>query len=282
MLEVYFESDKEAISFCENLFQLNKEIELHWKTTKAWGNYLQLEHRTPGTNFMETVARAMSGVFVAHRLTNMINSIIRRNYYYSNADEIERIMDLSHWICTGDDEDSQMVRNNKDSSKLLFSLFLEHINQSSTIHFDSLVSFQLKPFKEQIINYVGLAIDEFKREEEHQAFIDSLRGYIKNRQSTLNTIYILQGEAFTFFSSDGKPLSRMELLILMQKEPLYIVGLDTEEMNLSPLIAMAPEKIKIYGDNPADPKTLTVINIFQERATFESISRFPFRSYLKK
>lgn len=281
LLEVYFESDKEAISFCENLFQLNKEIELHWRTTKVWGNYLQLESRAAGTDFMETIARAMVGVFVTHRLTSMLNSIIRRNYYYSNADEIERILDLSYWICTGDDKDSQMVRNHKDPSKLLYSLLLSNIKQSGTIHFDSLISFQLKVFKDQLNHYVGLAIDEFKREEDHQAFIDSLRKYISKRKPVFNTIYILQGDSFSFYRPDGKRFSRMELQVLMQKEPLYIVGLDAEELNLSPLIAMAPEKIRIYGDDPADPKTLTVINIFQERATFESISKFPFRPHLK-
>ncbi|SFB24591.1 putative sporulation protein YtxC [Lentibacillus halodurans] len=281
MLEVYFESDKEAICFCEHLFQFNKQVELHWKTTKEWGNHLQLDYEVSDSDFMESIAKAMSGVFVTYRLTDMINSIIRRNYYYKNSDEIERIMDLSHWIFTGDDDDIQLVRNYKDPSQLLYSLFLTNIKHSEAIHFDSIVHFQLKIFKDQIIHYVGLAIDEFKREEDHQAFIDMLRGYITKRKPVYDTIHILQGNSFSFFTPDGKRFSRMELRMLMQKEPLYIVGLDADELNLSPLIAMAPEKIKIYGDDPSEPKTLTVINIFQERAEFEPFSSFPFPYDLK-
>ncbi|WP_382400558.1 putative sporulation protein YtxC [Lentibacillus salinarum] len=281
LLEVYFESDREAISFCEKLFQLNKQIELHWKTTEEWGNHLQLDNRVPENNFMESVAGAMVGVFVTHRLTDLISRIIRRNYYYTNSDEIERIMDLSHWIFSGDDDDSQMVRKNKDPSQLLYSLFLANIQQSGSIHFESIVNFQLKVFKNQLIHYVGLAIDEFKREEDHQAFIDMLRGYVKKRTPVVDTVHVLQGEAFSFFKSDGRQFSRMELRTLMQKEPLYIVGLDADELNLSPLITMAPEKIKIYGDDPSEPKTLTVINIFQERAEFTSISSFPFPYHSK-
>jgi hypothetical protein len=45
-------------------------------------------------------------------------------------------------------------------------------------------------------------------------------------------------------------------------------------------VAMAPEKIKIYGDHPSEPKTLTVINVFQERVDFEPYNNFPFAFYL--
>ncbi|GGJ84646.1 hypothetical protein GCM10007063_03930 [Lentibacillus kapialis] len=282
MLEVYFESDKEAISFCENLFQLNKKIELHWKTTEKWGNHLQLDYQESSDRFMEAVAGSMVKVFVAHRLTNMIDRIIKHNYYYSNSDEIERIMDLSHWIVAGNDEDSQFVRNNKDPRKLLHSLFLVNIKNSGTLHFNSLINFQLKVFKDQLIHYVGLAIDEFKREEDHQAFVDTLRNYIVKQKPEFEIIHVMQGEPFSFFKPDGKPFSRMELRVLMRDAPLYIVGLDTGELSLSPLIAMAPEKIKLFGDDPSDPKTLTVINIFQERVEFKPLGSFPFSHDLKK
>jgi len=73
----------------------------------------------------------------------------------------------------------------------------------------------------------------------------------------------------------------MELRTVMQNAPLYIVGLDEDEWNLAPLIAMAPKRIKIYGDLPSEPKTLTVINVFQERVDFEPIQKFPFPTYSK-
>ncbi|RYG74878.1 putative sporulation protein YtxC [Lentibacillus lipolyticus] len=276
MLEVYFESDKEAIRFCEYLFQINKKIELHWKNNKEWGNHLQLDYQVPGNDLMETIAEAMVGVFVSHRLTDMLDAIIKDYYYYSNADEIERIMDLSYRIVTGDVDDSLIIRNNKDPCRLLYSLFSANIKHSGAVHFDSIVNFQSKVFKDQLAHYVGLAIDEFKREEDHQAFIDMLRNHIGNRKSMFPEVYVLQGDPFTFYGPEGKRFSRIELRKLMQKEPLYMVGLDEDEWNLAPLIAMCPDTIHIYGDCPSDAKTLTVINVFQERVTFQPMNRFPF------
>ncbi|UJL45029.1 putative sporulation protein YtxC [Virgibacillus sp. NKC19-16] len=282
MLEIYFESDKEVIRFCEQLFSYNKQIELHWKTNKDWGNHLQLENRLAENGLIEAIAQSMTDVFIAHRLRNMIQSTIKRIYYYTNSDEIERILDLTEWIFAGEDADSLRVRSTEDPSQMLKSLFSASIKKETTIHYDSIVQFRLKDFRDQLVHYVGLAIDEFKREEDHQAFVNMLREYIVKKDPSFDTIHVLQGDAFTFYRQNGKQFSKMELRRLMKSEPLYIVGLDEDELNLAPLVAMAPKKIKMYGDDPSEPKTLTVINVFQEKVDFKAHHHFPFPHSLKK
>ncbi len=280
MLEVFFEHDKETISFCEHLFQYNKRIELYWRTHEEWGNHLQLDYENAGS-ITETAAQSMVDVFVIHRLADMIHDIIKNDYYYSNMEEIDRIADIALWLFYGEDKDSRHVRKDKDPSQLLKSIIIGNLENADMIHFDSIVNFQMKIFKDQLVHLVGLAIDEFKREEDHQAFIDSLREFIVTRTCTYSTVHVLQGNPFTFFKPDGKRFTRMELRLLMHNEPLYMVGLDEEELNLAPLVAMAPKKITIYGDHPSEPKTLTVINVFQEKADFKPYSSFPFSNYLK-
>jgi len=267
------------MTFCEHLFRYNKQIELHWKTHKDWGNHLQFPYDAFNHESVNAIAKSMVDVFVTHRLSETIENIIKQKYYFKNVDEIERIQELSHWIFTGEDADCLKLRNNKDPVQVLHSLFIANITNEATIHYDSIVHFRLKVFREQLVHYVGLAIEEFKREEDHQAFINMLREYIEKKETGYSEIHIVQGNTFTFFKPDGTQISTMELRRIMHQEPLYLVGLDIEELNLAPLIAMAPEKIKIYGDYPSEPKTLTVINVFQERAEFESFNNFPFAYY---
>ena len=281
-MDVYFSSTKEVISFCEQLFHYNKKIELHWKTHEDWGNHLRIEYQQTDNELVDSLVKSMIDVFVNHRLTNWIRDIIEQFYYYSNQDEIEKIMDITHWLIAGEDEESVQVRKQKDDPlQLLYSLFVSNVKNTTTVHFESIVKFRLKVFKEYLVNMVGLAIDEYKREEDHQEFVNMLREYIAKKEPVYNVVHILQGKTFSFFKSDGKKFSRIELKMLMQKEPLYIVGLDADELNLAPLVAMAPKKIKIYGDYPSEPKTLTVINVFQERVDFEPFHKFPFPIYLK-
>jgi len=256
-------------------------MELNWKAEDKSGNYLKFNAQLPRNELIDAIADTMAIVYMTQRLGAMIRRIIKEHYYYTDHDEIERIHDLTDWIITGNDEESKRLRKNDDQKGFLKSLFIANLSEQNTFRFDSIVNFRMKTFKEQLTHYVGLAIDEFKREEDHQAFVDMLRAYVLKKEPGVPIIHILQGNSFVFFTQNGKRMTNIELRVLMKKEPLYIVGLHDNEFNLAPLIAMAPEKLKIYGDDPSEPKTLTVINVFQEKVEFEPISNFPFPSYLK-
>lgn len=265
--------------FCEKLFHHDKNIEFHWKHHKEWGILLQIESQIQDANFVNLIAKLMAEVFLGHRLGSIVKNIIKKTYYFSDYEEIKRIHEITNWILSGNNAENllHMERTKKGFPEdLLERLFLKNITDTNTIHYDSIVKFGLKEFRDEMIDYVGLAIDEYKREEEHQAFINSLRTYISKKDPGIPVVHIMQGSTFSFYLEDGKNLSKMDLQTLMQKEPLYLFGLDENEMNLSPLIAMAPEKVKIYGDDPAEPKTLTIINVFQEKAEFQSTREFPF------
>ncbi|GGJ50065.1 hypothetical protein GCM10007111_10290 [Virgibacillus kapii] len=282
MVELFMESDKEVIRFCEKVRQYNKHINLHWKTHEEWGNHIQFDDQIPNQILISAIAKSLTNVFISQRLGKLITNVIEDFYYYTSLDEKEEILELTNWIMSGKDKDSLTVRKKEDPYQVLESLFIANIKDTSTIHFDSLVKFRLKVFRDYVIHYVGLAIDEYKREEEHQEFVNMLREYISNREPIVDTVHIIQGNSFSFYKQNGRPFSTMELRVLMQKEPLYIVGLDEDELNLAPLVAMSPRRIYIYGDHPSEPKTLTVINVFQEKVTFEPFNHFPFPYYSKK
>jgi len=280
LLEVYFKSNQEVISFCESLFYYHKEIDLKWKTNEEWGYHLTFTGKKLADNELHAVERSMVDVFLRHRLSKLINDIITTKYYYTNPDEIERISELTQIIFKEIDEGVYQTVKKTSPSQLLLSLFAANMKNTNIIHFDSICQFQLTMFKDQLVHHIGLAIDEFKQEEDHQTFIDMLRKYIAKRESTHREVHIIQGDSFTFYHPTGEQFSTLALRKMMHNEPLYIVGLDVEELNLAPLIAMSPQKIYLYGDNPSEPKTMTIINIFQEKVIFQPISNFPFPRYL--
>lgn len=280
MLDIYFQTDKEVIQFCERFFSYHKQIDLKWNTDNEWGNHLQFDCEKINADTIKAMSMALADLFLDFQLASEVRKVIVENYYYQDNDEIEQILETTFFMFQ-EKKDQVHFKNGTRPIAFLSSLFEENMINTGVIHYPSIVKFRLNQFKEQLKDYVGLAIDEFKQEEDHQEFIEMLRNYIAKTESTYREIHVLQGDDFSFFGSNGKQLSGLELRNMMYQEPLYIVGLDRNELNLAPLIAIAPQKVFIYGDNPSEPKTLTVINVFQERVTFNPYSHFPFHHSLE-
>ncbi|SDK42469.1 putative sporulation protein YtxC [Sediminibacillus albus] len=281
MLEVYFETKEETMTFCDRIVQYGLDVELNWKTSDKWGNQIKIqENRTADEQLLNT-AKAMADVFVKHRQNTWILETIKGVYYYKDEEEVQRILELARCILAEEDNVEVTIPTEIDLRKTLLDSFQSNIHSGEIVHFDSVVNFRLQTYREELIEIIGMAIDEFKREEDYQSFVQSLREYVAKKKSKFQVVHVIQGQHFKFYKSSGKPFSKMEIKMLIQQEPLYIVGLDEAELNITPLLAMAPEQIIIYGDYPSEPKTLTVINVFQEKAVFEPFSRFPFPNYLR-
>ncbi|MEI3606020.1 sporulation protein YtxC [Pseudogracilibacillus sp. SE30717A] len=277
MKVIYFRNEKEVIYFCEKLYQLQDEIHIQWKKDPYWGNELRIQDDRVS---MDTVISCLVEVFTYVHLNKILKQIAREKYHYSDQEEIERICHLTNWIIFEKHYQVKLFEEEIHYGDYLYSILKQNVEQNYPIHFDSLITFSAQPFHEKLKEAVGYGIDELKREEEHQNFIQSIRDFTKRQQSKSKELHIIQGKNFSFYKSNGDQYSRFELKTLLHNEPLYILGLDKNEMNLSPVIALMPEKIFIYGDHPAEAKTLALINIFQERVTFFPKEQFPFRSHV--
>lgn len=274
MVEVYFESKKEAAIFCDEVNQYHQQIRIHQQKSDMWGMHLKVEGSIRRKVLLQLISNAMVKVLLEEHLSDMLIRTITEKYYFTEAEEINRIYDFSMWILFESDRDSKKLREHVEVNKLLQPLFLDYLEQHTIIHFSSIRHFRLAPFWEFVKQCIEKAIEEFKREEDHQAFVDMLRSYIENKTADVDIVYVEQGDCFTFYNKNKEKISKDELTLWMKKAPLYALGLHENEFDLSPLIAMAPAKIKIYGSNPAEPKTITVRSIFQERVEFEKHNSF--------
>lgn len=264
--------------FCENVFKELQNAEFTWRLDQEFGNCVTFHWNTEAATEQELRALTSSlvDVFMTFRLSDYVRYLLRTVYYFDNEPEVNRIIDLSHWILRSSDEESKMLRRAYHIPDAVYNLLLTIIQTEEKVHFDSIVQFRLSQVKHLFIEHIGLAIDEYKREEEHQAFVHMLREHVTTLAEKVDEIHVLQGSSFEFFNRSGKRFSRFELRAMMHESPLYLIGLDAEEFNLAPIIALSPKRIFMYGDDPIDPKTITVQNIFQERVTFSPLVEFPF------
>ncbi|WP_018931296.1 putative sporulation protein YtxC [Gracilibacillus lacisalsi] len=274
MLEVYFEHDNEAEVFYQLAKQDNKWQATRKRTKK---NLVQL-HLLEDLNWDEKkkhLAPLLSMVFIQCRETSMIQHILMKKYYFSSEEEIERITAIARSLLEKDEsvyEDRIHQHELRDTLTTIFSLQID----ASFIRFDSIVHFRLHHYIDQLTEMVGLAIDEFKREEEYQDFIHSIREFVRRKSPEEEVVHVLQGERFRIFRDNGEVYTMEDLQQVKSRFPLFIFGLEQEEWDISPLIMLAPNHIYMYGEDQAESRTHTIITIFQERCSFYPTEYFPF------
>lgn len=275
---VYLTYVNEANIFCERFLQLYDTYPCKAEKDEDWGNKVVLHNVSLSKTMMNDLSIVLVSVFNSFRLLQMVEGIVQQSYYYRECTEIQRILELSQDMLLEQDKNGWSTYKNKRLHNILHKIFTDQLYQSDTLHFDSVVKFCLEPLKKELIAEVGLVIDDFKREEEHQAFIQTVREHVAKRDFNCDVIYLLQGRNFSYYTENGERLQKEHLQPYMGQTPLYLFGLGLEEWNLAPLIALSPKHIIIYSDQLSESKTLAIINVFQERVIVRPLEEFPFET----
>src|SRR5699024_58435 len=138
--------------------------------------------------------------------------------------------------------------------------------------------FPRQEIEEKMKQIVGFAIDEWKGEERYQRFIHAVRVYVHSRTSKIEEIHILDEGSFHFFTYRGEKIAEKHIQHCLEKEPLYIFGMDVLEYDVTPVITFLPKNIYVYTDDLSNAKITTLRNIFEERVIPLQKKHFPFHA----
>ncbi|MFP7493347.1 sporulation protein YtxC [Terribacillus saccharophilus] len=269
---MFIKSKQEMDTFCSCLTMLDNTEKVYVDEDERWG-YAATIH----DGYHQRIALALVETFLYHRETDWIKQVAREVYYFKDEEAIKRIAELTHTMIVGDryEEAKEPSLPRQRITKSFQEIAAKHLR----VFYDAVIQFRSSGYKEALIEIVGDAIEEYKLEEEYQLYVENLREYIGKKTVQPQVIHVIQGQDFSFYKDEGTRFSNEEINAYAEEEPLFLAGIGKQEKNITPLIAMSPQKIYLYGDQPSEPKTLTVINIFQERAVYLPLHQFPFSRY---
>lgn len=269
--KVYFRDEDEAIYFSKMLTSLAPNVEYDWTKSTYWGNEIHITKNTSLRYLIISFVR----VFIEFRLQAMLKDTIQTAYHYEEEAEIQQILQWTNMLFY-ETEVTEKIFEEKTFADYLFHLLYEKLAYVEKLHFDTIVHFCMKPLKTKLLELVGMAIDEMREEEAYQDYLQALRTYVARREPKCDRLYVVKQEELAFYDESGRRFSDRELVALMQQEPLYVVGLHTKEKTLAPLLALLPQVIYLYCDQPLDTKVVTILNVFEERVKLFTTAAFPF------
>ncbi|MEQ6389907.1 putative sporulation protein YtxC [Bacillaceae bacterium S4-13-58] len=270
-MDIYFERKEEVLLFCKILLENGCKDKIGIQQKRSHRIALEIE---PSSYPKKNIARVLARVFIQERERQWIREIIQDCYYFEDKEEVAHIEEVCHSILKGQYEKNFF--NHSSHEEYITSLFLERWQEERSFLFESFLRFRLQDYKKELIELVGVSIEDYKREQEYQTFIHSLRHFIGTQDSKLNYVNFHIKEPELIYEKNGKLVDTMKLEEWVRNLPLYLFNVNEGDHLLASLLAMNPEKIEIFSDDPSEPKLLTVINIFQERVSILPASSFPF------
>ncbi len=259
---------------------LSAELHTYMKYENGESIYLFIEEQ----NFfpmLEWLSESLFSYMKNELMIHWLEQIIRERFYYQECEEITDIVDIALSIIEGQTE-IQSPDCFWDNEKEVVKNGLHSILQANTsFSFHSFSKFRLKGLNEKLLEFVELAIDEYKLEQDYQNFIHFLREFMHAQKPKASVLHVLHKDSVEFYSESFEKLEKREIIKqidrkLLAENPMYI-----DSNLIAPLISIAPEKLFLYADRTDHGVIQTVMRIFEERASIMSIAQFYSLQYEK-
>ncbi|MGE8078553.1 sporulation protein YtxC [Peribacillus loiseleuriae] len=274
MVHIYFLDDIEARKWLQfvSVHPLGAELHSYIQFVSEEGIFITVEEQ-----HLNDVHRLLSDVFytflVEEKLRDGLEQAIREKFLFEEQEEVEAILDIAASIVEG--EMKLGSSNGFEEAKAAIAESIQVVlTEEKSFSFESIATFRLKGFFESLEHYAGLAIDEYKLEQDYQNFIATLRDFLNKRQSQLRTIHLVHQESFSFFDESFRKLEKEDLTRMMDRRLLGGYPIYIDSTALAPLISIAPERLYVYTDDAEDGLIQTIRRVFEERTIIRPIQSF--------
>ncbi|MBT2692844.1 putative sporulation protein YtxC [Bacillus sp. ISL-55] len=203
-----------------------------------------------------------------------LRAILAESYYYNDSEEQDQILDIIYSVIEGNRKELAPFMDGVGEQGMIQSSINEIINERVSFSFDSFVMFRLKAYTEQLSQWVEIAIDEYKMEQEYQVFLHTLRDFLEGRKPQMSHLYLVIDENMIFYNQQFTEMKRSELFKTIDRKLLVNHPVYVDSGTIAPLLSIAPETIYLYTDDSHQPLVRTIINLFEERVKVSPVSAF--------
>ncbi len=211
------------------------------------------------------VIELLFSFFSSYHLERKVREIIQNRYFFQDEDEVEHIAEMAMLMWEGEvvyhgaNDLPQQLRER------VSHLFREIVTEQIPFSFQSLWNFRMRAIQDDFVTLVGIAIDEYKLEQDYQEFIFLLRGLLEVRRPLLEEVHLVYNDEFFFYNQHFQLITKRNLANaidrkLMAENPMFI-----DSHTIAPLVSMAPRKIFIYAEDEEIRIIRTLKKIFEER-----------------
>lgn len=194
-------------------------------------------------------------------------------FFYEDEAEQLQIIEMVQSLVSDDEERLHpSLREGYPREEIIKRALKLFLTKEVQFSFEAFLTFRLKDYLLRLQEYIEVAIDEYKLEQDYQDFIESLRKYIATKNCNMNQVHVLhEKESFVFYD---EKFTELEVSIELEEQFVSNYGFEVDQELIAPLILLSPAFIHLYSTDLDHGIIQTVVSIFQERVTIFPYERF--------
>ncbi len=267
-LELMFKSIKEAIRFKSFLATNGLQDSFQEKRGRFIYSFQPID-----TNKDQYVSALIQYIQTVKR-NEWLDQVLQKKYRYESENERHDIIEVVSEMFAGEREELTALAGVVKEETVIREAVVDLLDFKGTVAFDSFLRFRLKEYFKQVTTYLGIAIDEYKMEQDYQVFVQTLRDYLHDRVTRQSIVHLILDRPETFYNEALKEMKQEEIQGLLDPRLLSNHPVYVDSAVIAPLLSMAPNKILLYTKDEDQPLVRTLKNIFEERIAVFSTNYF--------
>jgi putative sporulation protein YtxC len=214
------------------------------------------------------VSNILYQIIVDNFEIDILNRVIKENYYYFKPDEIQKIINKcldvlkGYNVTSSDYYNLYLNRKNRIVNKIL-----EYIIENTDIVLEGFLRFRLKELNGDLEDIVDKVVEEYLIEREYDEFIKLLKYFVEIQESRIEVVNIVIEDNGMYCMYDSNYNEITDELIRDLAGEVLTGEVSYDDLLVSSLITLAPRHIIIHNLPNIRNKEIidTVKSVFTER-----------------
>lgn len=220
--------------------------------------------------WQEAVCLAVADYILDHCEEELLRTLIKKDKRYAPEETEEILSYCQETEKTSDAAASGLKEENHGRTRrrgLLIQDLASCMKKETVLNVDGFLRFRTGKYGAELKEILEYASDEYLMDQQYKEFISLLRYFVYIQESKIPVAHIMHkgGHEFLVLNEHMKPIDT-EPLDTTYKVEFLDKDYNLEDLIVSTLITIAPERIYIHTREPELAVIKTISQIFEERA----------------
>ena len=257
-------NNSENIDYLLNSLE-NLDIDNTYFSCKSFSHYKNIIIHYLGKNleyFNSSISDLLTCLIFDNYEHEFLKKLILQNYFYFDAFEINKVLDICEEILCDSDEFSFENRYN-----ILFNILYDYISSNNKLYWNGFLICRNAKYIKHLSDTVDIAVNKFIIEREYLEFISLLKIYINSHTSSTNLVQLYYNDSQPTLFDENNNMIDIKADSFDMKY-LSDISFSSNDYILNALLTLIPEKIVVHlSDNSIDEFINTLSLIFENRVT---------------